>query len=147
MNTLIPVLRRNRQLRHPESGLFDQLFENFNFPEIFSEGKEMIPKIDVSETEKDLLLRAEVPGVKKDDIEVTLTDGLLTIKGEKKHESEEKKENFHRVESYYGSFSRTLRLPGEIEANNVEANYKDGVLKITIPKAKKAETKKINIGE
>ena len=147
MSALMPILRRSALLRRPEFSLFDSLFDGFAFPNMLAEEKEWLPSIDVSATDKEIIVRAEVPGMEKEDIDVTLTEGLLTIKGEKKHEREEKKENYHRMETHYGEFCRTLKLPGEIETDKVDAKYKDGVLKITIPKSEKAEAKKVKISD
>lgn len=139
MNAFLPILRRNSLFDLPDFSLFDGFFDGFEGDNIW------LPDLDVSETDKELIVRAEVPGIDKDDIDITLTDGLLTIKGEKKHETEEKEENYHRVERRYGSFARTLRLPGEIEYDKIDASYKDGVLKLVIPKPEKAAAKRIEI--
>ena len=143
--TLMPILRRGGFMRPMGLDFFDRFFEDFGTPGLPAEDKDWLPPVDVSETEKELLLRAELPGMDKKDIEITLSDGLLTISGEKKNEHEEKKENYHRVESRYGSFRRTLRLPTDIESDKIDANYKDGVLKVTIPKSEHVEAKKIEI--
>jgi HSP20 family protein len=112
---------------------------------MLSEETTFTPAFDVSETEKELIIKAEVPGIDKKDININLSDGLLTIKGEKKHEKEEESENYHRVERRYGTFSRTVRLPFEVEVDKVDATYKDGVLKITVPKSEAAKPRKIEI--
>ncbi len=85
MNAFIPALRRHSLLRWPDLTMFDRLFDGFNVPDTFTDTNSWTPNIDVSETEKEIVLRAEVPGIDKKDIDVTLTEGLLTIKGEKKH--------------------------------------------------------------
>jgi len=145
MSILMPVLRNNSLMTYPVDTLFESFFDDFMLPDIFTKEKEWLPSVDISENDTEFMIRAEVPGMDKNDLNITLTDGLLTIKGEKKKESEERKENYHRVESHYGSFTRTLKLPGEIETDKINANYKDGVLKITVPKAEKAEAKKITV--
>jgi len=81
----------------------------------------------------------------KKDINISLSDGLLTITGEKKQEKEDKNENYHRVERRYGKFSRTMRLPSEVDTEKVDAIYKDGVLKITLPKSETVKPKKVKI--
>ncbi len=139
MNTFLPILRRNSLFDLPDLSLFDRFFEGYEVD------KSWLPDLDVSETDKEFIVRAEVPGIEKDNIDITLTDGLLTIKGEKKHEKEEKEENYHCVERRYGSFARTLRLPSDVEHDKIDASYKDGVLKLVIPKPEKAEAKKIEI--
>jgi HSP20 family protein len=87
------------------------------------------------------MIRAELPGLKKEDVKVTLSDGTITIEGERKQEREEKKEILHRVESYYGSFSRTFSLPENINADAVRCESKDGVLTVHIPKTKTEQKK------
>ena len=139
MNAFLPILRRNSLFDLPNFSLFDRFLDG-------NEGeKTWLPDLDVSETDKEFIVRAEVPGIEKDDIDITLTDGLLTIKGEKKHETEENKENYQFVERRYGSFTRTLRLPNDVEHDKIDANYKDGVLKLVIAKPEKVEPKKIEI--
>jgi HSP20 family protein len=99
----------------------------------------------VSESDKELIIKAEIPGMDKKDINITVSDGMLTIKGEKKHEKKEENEHYHRVERRYGAFSRTVRLPREVKAAKVDATYKDGVLSIKLPKSEAAKPKKIEV--
>lgn len=104
------------------------------------------PKVNVSEREKEIVVSAELPGMDDKDIDVSLRKNELTIQGEKKEEKEEK-ESYHRMERSYGSFKKTLPLPCEVEDDKVEAQFKNGVLTITLPKAAEAikGTKKINV--
>jgi HSP20 family protein len=106
---------------------------------------EWVPSVDVSETTDQVVVRAEVPGLDVKDIDISLSGDILTIKGEKKAESEEKAENYHLVERSYGSFSRSLRLPVGVEAEKIEATYKQGVLTVTCPKKEEVKTKPIEI--
>ena len=99
------------------------------------------PHLDISEDEKNIFVEAEVPGVKKENIKITLQDNILTISGEKKKEAEEKKKNFFRSERVYGNFKRSFTLPENINPDSVEAKFENGILKIQI---EKAQTKKIN---
>jgi len=145
MTALLPILRRKGLVGRPVVGLFDRFLEDFEFPGLFSEEMTFRPAFDVSETEKALIVQAEVPGMDQKDIDINLSDGLLTITGEKKHEKEDKEENYHCVERRYGKFSRTMRVPFEVEADKVDATYKDGVLKVTLPKSETAKPKKIEI--
>lgn len=92
------------------------------------------PLADISETDKEYLIKAELPEVKKEDVKVTLDDGVLTITGERRHEKEHKAENEIRVESFYGTFSRSFSLPENIDAKSIQAESKDGVLRVRIPK-------------
>jgi HSP20 family protein len=91
------------------------------------------------------MVKAEVPGMDAKDVNITLNDGLLTIKGEKKVEKEEKDEGYHLTERRYGSFSRSIRLPSDIQSDKIKANYKNGLLTITMPKSEKAKTKEIKV--
>ena len=102
------------------------------------------PVVDLYEEKDDIVVKAELPGMEKDNIEVNLSDNRLTIKGEKKKEEEVKKEGYYRSERSYGSFIRTLELPSEVQTDKVKAAFKNGVLEIRLPKteeAKKKETK------
>lgn len=102
------------------------------------------PAVDLYEEKDDIVVKAELPGMEKDDIEVNLSDNRLTIKGEKTQEEEVKKEGYYRSERSYGSFVRTLELPREVQTDKIKAAFKNGILEIRLPKteeAKKKETK------
>jgi HSP20 family protein len=107
----------------------------------------LMPKLDMSETDNELEISAELPGLDEKDIDVSLTRNVLTIKGEKKMEKEEKKKDFYRKERSYGSFKRSIPLPTDVDTNKVEAKFKKGVLTIRLPKVgvAKKEAKKIAI--
>lgn len=100
------------------------------------------PQVDIAETDKEFELHFHVPGMKKDDIKIDVQDDRLTVSGERKMENEKKEKNFHSVESYYGTFSRSFYLPDNANVEKIDASYKDGVLNIVIPKDAKKETKK-----
>ncbi|HZU98167.1 MAG TPA: Hsp20/alpha crystallin family protein [Planctomycetota bacterium] len=102
---------------------------------------EWAPAVDVSETEKEFVIKAELPEVKKEDVKVTVEDGILTIQGERKQEKEEKGKKFHRIERSYGSFVRSFTLPDEADATKVAAEVKDGMLNIRLPKTEKPKAK------
>jgi len=104
-----------------------------------------LPSVDVSETKNDVVVKAELPGMDPKDIDLSLSDGHLIIKGEKKQEKEEKDEDYHFIERSYGSFVRSVHLPKEVKHDKVSASYKDGVLKIVFPKSEEAKTKEIKI--
>lgn len=106
---------------------------------------EFAPVVDLAETEDMLTITAEVPGIDPKDIDISLAGEVITIKGEKKSAREEKKENYHLVERTYGSFSRSLKLPATVEAEKIEATYKDGVLTVTCPKKEAVKPKAIEI--
>ena len=97
---------------------------------------EWAPSVDISETEAEYLIRAELPAVKKEDVRVTFDDGLLTVSGERKQKQEEKGEKFHRVESFHGQFSRSFSLPENVDSAAIKAESKDGVLTVHVPKIK-----------
>ena len=97
-----------------------------------------VPATNVSETKKEYLIKAELPEVDRSDISVSVKDGALTIEGERRHESEEDDETFHRVESFYGRFSRVFALPPNVDESKIKANCKKGVLRVHLPKAEAA---------
>jgi HSP20 family protein len=103
------------------------------------------PPVDIHEEADRIVLRAEIPGVNKDDIEVKVENGMLTLRGEKKQEKQVEAENAYRVERFYGTFSRSFVLPTSVDADNIKATYKDGVLEVIAPKAEEAKPKKIKI--
>jgi HSP20 family protein len=91
------------------------------------------------------VVKAEVPGMDPKDIDISLSNGVLTIKGKKKQEREEKEENYHLLERSYGSFTRSVQLPGEVQSDKISASYRNGVLKVTLPKSEEAKKKEIKI--
>lgn len=103
------------------------------------------PAIDVKESKDDVVIVADIPGVNKEDIEVSVHGDILTIKGEKKQETQEKGKDFIHTERFYGSFSKSISLPCETDISKADTNYKDGVLKIVLPKKEEAKTKQIQI--
>jgi HSP20 family protein len=107
------------------------------FPEFTSEYEESFyPKIDISEDEKNIYVDSELPGIKKDDLKISLNDNILTISGQKKNAREEKNVSYFRTERTYGSFSRSFTIPGEINPDTIDAKFEDGILKIVIEKMK-----------
>lgn len=104
-----------------------------------------MPPVDVIDRDKEILVRAELPGVKKDEIDVTVTDDRITIKGEYRKENKEEKGEYHRMETRYGSFSRSLDLPADVDAAKTSAKFEDGVLEITLPKVVAAKKKTIKV--
>lgn len=125
----------------------DRIFENFFGERLpaFKEEFEFAPSVDVSETDNEVIVKAIVPGVDKKDINITLTENSITVKGELKREKEEKKKNYYRQEISYGAFSRTIPLPVEVNTEGAKANLKDGVLEVVIPKSEKAKIKEIKV--
>jgi len=103
---------------------------------------EWAPSVDISETGEEYLIRATLPAVKKDDVVVSVDNGILSLSGERRQKEEQKDEKFHKVESFYGSFARSFALPEGTDASAISADSKDGILTIHVPKTK-AETKKV----
>jgi HSP20 family protein len=103
------------------------------------------PSADISETDTEYLIRAELPAVKKEDVKVTLDEGMITIHGERKEEKETKDEKFHRVESFRGSFSRSFSVPDNIDDKGISAESKDGVLTVHLPKTKPSPAKTVEV--
>jgi HSP20 family protein len=104
-----------------------------------------VPSVDVSETNGEYQIKAEIPDVKKEDVKVTLEDGVLTIQGQRKQEKEDKGTKYHRVERAYGSFVRSFTLPDLVDEEKVKAEFKDGVLSLQLPKSEKAKPKAIEV--
>ena len=108
-------------------------------------GSSWTPAVDILEQEDSYTLEAELPGLKKDDVKISVQDNLLTLRGEKKDERKESKKGYLRMETNYGSFTRSFTLPTTINASKIEAEFKDGILKIQIPKAEEAKPKMIEV--
>jgi HSP20 family protein len=127
---------------------FNRLFREA-FSPVFGEGelstRTWAPPVDIYENGESLVLKAELPGVNPDDVEIRVEDNTLYLKGERKFEKEVKEQNYHRVERSYGTFTRTFSLPNSIDADKVAASYKDGVLTLTMPKKEEAKPKTIKI--
>jgi HSP20 family protein len=103
------------------------------------------PALDISETDSEIVVKADLPGVKKDDVSISITNNILVIRGEKKREVEENKENFHRVERLYGSFHRSIELPAVVQTDKVNASFENGVLTIILPKSEEVKPQEIEI--
>ena len=134
----------------PFTSHFERLFEGFLTP-VQRAGDEdvtvtnWVPSADVKETEAALLVELELAGVKKDDVEISLEKNVLKVTGERRHESEESKQGFHRVERSYGTFSRSFRLPRHVDPAQVKASMQDGVLRLELPKTEEARPRQIAI--
>ena len=124
----------------------DRLWDRFSGEKPLEwSGGEWTPSLDVSETQDKVVVKAEAPGIDPKEMEISLSNGVLTLKGEKRKAREEKGENYHLVERSYGSFSRSVRLPAEVQEDKVKASYKDGILTITLPKTERAKERAIKI--
>lgn len=136
--------RELERMRREMDRLWDSFFEERPRRKAEEVG-EWLPSLDVSETKNELVVKAELPGLDPKDIDISLTNDILTIKGEKKREKEEKDENYHLIERSYGAFARSIRLPREVQGDKISASYKSGVLKVTLPKSEEAKKKEIKI--
>ncbi|NTV53721.1 MAG: Hsp20/alpha crystallin family protein [Candidatus Firestonebacteria bacterium] len=126
------------------------LFDDFFSPvcrrsEAEANAVSWVPNVDLTENKEAYTLRADLPGVSKEDVKVTFAEGVLTIAGEKKSEKEIKNENFHRSERNYGAFSRSFRLPDPVHEEKIQAEYRDGVLTLTLPKSEGVKPREIEI--
>ncbi len=117
--------------------------DGLRYPGVFTEGT--MPSVDIFETDNDFVVKASVPGVKQEDLDISIVGATLTIKGEIKAEEEQKGKNYYRQECRYGSFARSLTLPAELNADKAEANMENGILTLTIPKMEKAKPKAIKV--
>lgn len=108
-------------------------------------GGNWAPAVDIYEHEGNLVLKAELPGIEPKDVDVRVENNVLTLRGERKFDTEVKREKFHRVERAYGSFSRSFTLPSVVDTEKIKAEYKDGVLRVTLPTREEAKPKQISI--
>lgn len=126
--------------RHEMNRLFDRsLMRKDGWGEAF------VPEIDLVEEKDIYLVKADIPGLKKEELDIKVEGKILSIKGERKQEKETKEKNFYAAERFYGAFSRTIELPTDVKAEEVKASYKDGVLEITLPKSEGAKAKQISV--
>jgi HSP20 family protein len=105
------------------------------------------PAVDIYETENEIMVQAELPGIDRKDIALQLENNVLTLKGERRFEKETRQENYHRIERSYGGFSRAFTIPTIVDEEKIKADYKDGILKIELPKKEQVKSKQIKIGE
>ena len=130
---------------HNEMGrLFGDLLSSQE-NDVDTENASWIPTVDISESENTYEIHAELPGVTENDVNISVTDNLLTIKGEKNVQENTHNKNYHRVERRYGSFKRSFTLPRLVNTSEIKAGFKDGILSLTIPKAEEAKPKEIQI--
>ncbi len=153
LKSLIPIGRNRTAIGRGTNDVFgslqreiDRLFEEFARGWPASDARsQLTPSMDVTETEKEFEITAELPGLEEKDVQVNVADNVLTIKGEKKAAKEEKDKNYHVYERSYGSFSRTLELPPGVNVDAIKANLSNGVLKVTVPKPAPAQVKKVDV--
>ncbi len=137
---LAPFERMKREMDR----MWDSFFEGG--PRFMAEeGGEWLPALDLAETGNEFVVKAEMPGLDAKDIDISLSENMLTIKGEKKRDREETKENYHFMERSYGAFTRSIQLPGEVNHQRITTSYKNGVLKIHLPKSEEAKKREVKI--
>jgi HSP20 family protein len=141
---LVPYIRRT------ETPIVSRLFEDFfnDFPltgSLADTRENWNPAVDILEKDGNLILRAELPGMTEKQIELKLEGNSLTLKGERKMDAEDQKNNYHRVESFYGSFLRTFRLPDTVDMDKISADYKNGVLTVTLPQKPEVRPREIPV--
>ena len=139
------LVRYNRPKKDVMSKRFSDIMDEFFNDAVNARRDSFVPSIDVSETENQFMITAELPGMKKDDINISLENGRLSISGERSFENEEKGKTYHRVETQYGSFNRSFQLPDNVSEESITATYEDGLLNITIDKSEDKVKKQIEI--
>ena len=145
MLDLVPRRRSDFLLGWPRTlDWIDRFFEEM-VPSFWGEEAALTPAFDISETDDKIIIRADLPGVDVKDLDISVANNILTVKGEKRQEREEKGESYHRIERRFGSFARSIALPAEVKAEEIDAYYKDGVLRLEIPKAESAKRRRIEI--
>lgn len=151
LKSLIPVGRdRNAASYHPFASIhreLDRMLEDFGrgFPTFGTVTQGLTPATDVVETDKEIEITAELPGLEEKDVKIELSDNVLTIRGEKKAEKEEKNKDYRMIERSYGAFARSLELPSGVDAGAIKATIDKGVLKVTVPKPVPAQAKTIEV--
>jgi HSP20 family protein len=141
------LTRWERDMERMMDDFFDRRMRPW-WPERWFRTEDMLtnaPAMDVFQDKDEIVIKAELPGMEKENVEVNLIDHTLTIKGEKKKEDEVKEEHYYRSERSYGSFVRTLQLPADVQADKVKASFKNGVLEVRLPKTEEAKTKEIKV--
>ena len=142
---LVPYLGSRSEV--PAVGrLFEDFFKDFSFGDSWLDtGESWMPSVDILEKDGNLILRAELPGMTEKEIDLKLEGNILTLKGERKIENDDNKGTWHRIESYHGSFTRSFRLPETIDMEKIGADYKNGVLTITLPQKPEVKPREIPV--
>lgn len=139
------LMRYTRPRNELANKRFSDIIDEFFNDAISTNPDSFVPSIDISETEDQFLISAELPGMKKEDINISLENGRLSISGERSFKNEEEGKTFHRVETQYGSFSRSFQLPDYVDEETINASYNDGLLNISIDKAENKVKKQIEV--
>jgi HSP20 family protein len=139
------LMRYNRPSSEQVPKRFSDIMDEFFNDALNTRRDNFVPSIDVSETDDQFLISAQLPGMKKDDINISLENGRLSISGERSFEKEEKNKKYHRVETKFGSFERSFQLPDNVDEESISASYENGLLNISIDKSEEEVKKKIEI--
>jgi HSP20 family protein len=148
---LIPLFRKSEPSslwweRPVSPSLFDEFFTEWPFRSQYPEtARSWTPAVDILEKNGDLILRAELPGVNEKEIDLKLDGNVLTLRGERKVEDERKDNNYHRMERFYGTFSRSFTLPESVDRDHIKADYKNGVLTVTLPQKPEVKPREITV--
>jgi HSP20 family protein len=140
-----PFSRNLQVLQKEMNRMFDHFFRGDIFDDGTSFTQTWVPAVDINESEDSFIITAELSGIKKNDVKITVDNNVITIRGEKKNELETKSVNTHRVERSYGSFERSFALPKSVKADAIDARFEDGVLTVTLPKTEEAKQKLIEV--
>ena len=141
---LVPYIRRSEVPM--ATRLFEEFFNDFPFAgSTFDSRESWSPSVDVLEKDGNLILRAELPGLTEKEIDLKVEGNMLTLSGERKLDNEDKKGTYHRIESYHGSFTRSFRLPDTVDYDKIHADYKNGVLTVTIPQKPEVKPREIPV--
>lgn len=132
-------------LRERMDKMFEDSLSRFRHPEEATMQTFWSPLVDIYETDENIVLKAELPGVDKSEVSVEVKDNTLILKGERKREKELKEENYHRIERSFGTFMRSFSLPVTVKQDHVKARFKDGVLEVTLPKSEEAKPKQVKV--
>ena len=144
-NRDFPMARGLHSFQREMNRMLDQFFRGDIFEEQEGTGLTFMPAVDFSETKDSYVIKAELPGLKKDEVKVTLNNNIVTITGEKKSEYEKKEGNYHRIERSFGMFERSVSIPGAIKSDAIDAKYADGLLTLTLPKTEETKQKTIDV--
>ncbi len=145
MFELVPRRWHRSPRVRPREDLFNWLLEDFKLTHAWAGDRQWQPAFDISERDEGIIVKAELPGINVKDIDITLTNGLLTIKGERKVEKEDQGDSYRRIERRFGSFSRSFNLGVEVKADAIDASYRDGILTVTLPKAEETKAKRVEV--
>jgi HSP20 family protein len=136
-----------QSFQHEMNRMFEDFFRGGNGEAAGTGLSSWTPAVDIHETDDGFVIKAELPGVSKDDVSIEVHQNTLTLRGQRKHESAVKNERYHRVERTYGTFQRSFVLPAMVDQDKVQATYKDGVLELHLPKSEAAKPKRIAIND